>query len=119
MTAIRSFYVLLYGACVAPLFWLGQLMLGYWVSAEACYGSDHPTTVASAGPLQSALIAFDVVAILAALSGLSVSWMSWRATVQGERSHFMAIWGILSSLWFLGAILFSTIGSLTVPLCVR
>ena len=114
-----NFWVQLYGACAAPVFWLGQLMLGYWLSAQACYGTDHPTVLASAAPLRSALVGFDAVAILAALSGLAASWLGWRATAPGERARFMAIWGVMSSLWFLGAIIFSTIASVTVPLCAR
>jgi hypothetical protein len=32
--------------------------------------------------------------------------------------RFLALWGIFSSLWFLCAIIFNTIGSLTVPPCL-
>src|SRR5665213_1954124 len=42
-----SFIALMFGMIAAPIFWLGQLMLGYGVSAVVCYGSDHPTTIAS------------------------------------------------------------------------
>ena len=127
-----SFWSLMFGACAAPIFWLGQMTLGYGVSALVCYGSDHPTTIASAVTLRGALIVFDVVAIAAALAGLIVSFACWRIVrreKEGGRSHaldigdgrtrFMALWGIMSSLWFLGAIVFSTIASVTVPLCVR
>ena len=67
-----------------------------------------------------------------AILGGIVSWMSWNATQDekkggahealhtGEgRARFMALWGIMSSLWFLGAIVFGTIGSMVVPLCAR
>ena len=33
---------LLFGAAAAPIFWLGQLMLAYAVTAYACYPADHP-----------------------------------------------------------------------------
>ena len=124
--------MLLFGACAAPIFWLGQMMLGYWVSAVTCYGGDHPTTVTSGSALRSALVVFDTVAILAALAGGIVSYVCWHlvrnekegghntvSSVGSGRARFMALWGILSSLWFLGAIIFSTIASLTVPLCIR
>lgn len=125
-----SFWALMFGCCAAPIFWLGQLTLGYWVSAQVCYGSDHPTVTTMPGTLHTALIAFDVVAIVAALAGGIVSFGTWRATQNekkggaykalhtGEgRARFMALWGIMSSLWFLSAIVFETIGSTMVPLC--
>jgi hypothetical protein len=34
------------------------------------------------------------------------------------RDRFLAMWGLLSSLWFFFAILFSTIASLTVTPCL-
>ena len=125
-----SFWALMFGCCAAPLFWIGQLTLGYWASAQVCYGSDHPTVTDMPGTLHTALIVFDIVAILAAVTGGIVSFTSWRATQEEKkggahhalqvgqgRARFMALWGIMSSLWFLGAIVFNTIGSLTMPLC--
>lgn len=127
-----SFWALMFGCCAAPIFWLGQLILGYWVSAQVCYGSDHPTVTASPGTLHTTLIVFDAVAIVVAILGGIVSLISWNATQEeksggahfalhtGEgRARFMALWGIMSSLWFLGAIVFSTLGSTMVPLCAQ
>ncbi len=127
-----NFIALMFGIVAAPIFWLGQLMLGYGVSAVVCYGSDHPTTITSATALRSALIVFDAIAIIAAIAGGIVSYMSWRAVhnekeggkrqaleIGDGRVRFMALWGIMSSLWFLYAVIFSTIASVTVPLCVR
>ncbi|HTQ15087.1 MAG TPA: hypothetical protein VMH86_14530 [Rhizomicrobium sp.] len=124
-------FALLFGTSAAPLFWLGQMMLGYTVSALACYGSDHPTTIAAPGMLRATLIAFDVVAFAAAFAGAAISYANWRRggdpaaadtpeRVAGDsRVHFLALWGLLSSLWFFAAILFNAIASITVPLCVR
>ncbi|HEY1837347.1 MAG: hypothetical protein WBQ17_02915 [Rhizomicrobium sp.] len=127
-----GFYALLFGAAAAPIFWLGQMMLGYWVSALACYGGNHPTTIASGTALRSTLIVFGIVALLAVLAGAIVSWRSWRlsrdekkggpnvAIHVGEgRVRFLAIWGLMSSLWFFGAILFNTIATIVAPLCTR
>ena len=115
-----NFWALMFGCCAAPIFWLGQLILAYWVSAQTCYGSDHPTTTTMPGALFSLLIAFDVVAIVAAVAGAIVSLMCWRAAGEGEtRSRFMAIWGIFSSLCFLSAIVFEAIASVTVPICAQ
>ena len=130
--ARARFAALMFGACAAPIFWLGQLMLGYWVSATACYGGDHPTAMESASGLRTALIAFDAVAIVAAVAGGIVAFVCFRlvreekerghteiVAIGSGRARFMALWGMLSSLWFLGAIIFDTIASIGVPLCVR
>jgi hypothetical protein len=122
----------MFGAGTAPIFWLGQMMLSYGVSAIACYGSDHPTMIASGTVLRATLIAFDAVAIVAAMASGILSYSCWRALrdekeggrrraleVGDGRARFMALWGIMSSLWFFFAIVFSTIASVTVPLCVR
>ncbi|HEY6579262.1 MAG TPA: hypothetical protein VIY09_08055 [Rhizomicrobium sp.] len=126
-----SFIALMFANTAAPIFWLGQLMLGYIVSSLACYGSDHPTTIASGSALRSTLYAFDAVAIAAAIAGGIVSLVCWRAVrdpgtdsrfaakVTEGRMRFMAMWGMMSSLWFLGAIVFNTIATATVRLCVR
>jgi hypothetical protein len=126
-----SFLLLLFGASAAPIFWLGQLMLGYGITAFACYPGDHPVAPASVLPLQGALIAFDAVALLACLAGGVVSWLCWQRSKDGKpgghrhalhtgegRVRFLALWGIMSSLWFFAAILFNTIASVTVPPCL-
>lgn len=121
---------LLFGAGAAPLFWLGQVMLGYGVSAWVCYPGDHPAA-APAAPLAAALMAFNAVALAGCLAGGAVSWWCWRQT-RGEkegghrhalhigegRARFMALWGMMSSLWFFFAVLFNIIASVTVPPCV-
>ena len=128
--APRRFWMGMVGACAAPAFWIGQLTLGSWVTAEAWYGSDHPTPRTELGALHSALVVFDVAALLACVAGAILSYTVFRsrnrdedekglsvsATVEG-RVRFLGIWGLLSSLWFFGAILFNTIASLGVPLC--
>ena len=123
--APRRFRLSMFGACAAPIFWLGQLMLGYWVSALACYGSDHPTTIASGHGLRALLAAFDAVAILAALAGGVASFLLLRSVRGSEetpvegRVRFLAVWGLLSSACFFVAIVFTAVASLGVPLCVR
>jgi hypothetical protein len=120
------FLILMFGACAAPIFWTGQLILGYAVSAQVCYPGDHPVMLSSAGPFFTVLIIFDAVALIAALMGGAVSWRIWqylgalRHPTQHEegRDRFLAIWGLFSSLWFFFAILFNTIASLTVPPCL-
>jgi hypothetical protein len=120
------FLILLLGASAAPIFWTGQLFLGYILSAHFCYPGDHPVMLSSLGPLFTAMMVFDAVALLAAIAGGFVSWSAWRHLRQLShpspheqgRDRFLAIWGLFSSLWFFFAILFNTIASITVPPCV-
>lgn len=122
------FLTLLFGASASPIFWTGQMLLGYAVTAYACYPGDRPVQVRYGNALFSAVLAFDIVALLACVAGGLVSWRSWRKVRQdsshrlilhtGEgRDRFLAMWGLLSSLWFFVAIVFNTIASLTVAPC--
>jgi len=118
------FLILLFGACAAPIFWVGQLILSYVVSADACFPGDHPVLLSSTGFLFTALMAFDAVALLAAMTGAAVSWRIWTrlpphpSLYEKGRDRFLAIWGLFSSLWFFFAIVFNTIASLTVTPCL-
>jgi hypothetical protein len=112
--------VLLLAICAAPLFWLGQMMLGYGVTAYICYPGDHPQSLTANGPLLAALIVFDVVALAACVTGAWLSLAAWRRSrnLSEGRNRFLAIWGMMSSLWFFVAILFNTIASVWVTPCL-
>ncbi|MBW8707797.1 MAG: hypothetical protein JF627_00750 [Alphaproteobacteria bacterium] len=126
-----KFLTLLFGACAAPIVWLGQVILGYGVTAYACFPGDHPQALTGSGPLFSALMVFNIVALIVCAAGGLVSWHAWRRSADdktrghrhvlhtGEsRNRFLALWGIMSSLWFFAAILFNVIASVTVPPCL-
>jgi hypothetical protein len=111
------FLWLLFGCCAAPLAWLGHVMLAYGVSAYACYPADHPVVV-SAGRLFALLIGFDLVSLLLCTAGAWVSLRIWLRVRGGEgRNRFLALWGLMSSLWFFVAVLFNVVASLMVPPC--
>ena len=117
-TSEPRFLWLLLGACAAPLFWLGQMMLGYGVTAYVCYPGDHPVGLAATGPLFAALMVFDLIALGGCAGGALVSWRIWQRLGRGEgRNRFLALWGLMSSLWFFTAIAFNVLASLWVPLC--
>lgn len=119
-----SFWLLLAAVCAAPLFWLGQVMLAYGVTAYVCYPGDHPQSLQDSGPLFHVLMAFDVVALASCAFGAAISFAAWRRARSGHdplrdgRNHFLAVWGLMSSLWFLAAILANAIASVTVPPCL-
>lgn len=112
------FLWLLFGAAAAPLAWLGHVMLGYGVTAYVCYPGDHPVSLPSKGPLFAALLGFDALALMLCTAGAWLSWRIWcRVRGRENRNCFLALWGLMSSLWFFVAVLFNVIASVMVPLC--
>lgn len=129
-TRTVHFLTLLFGVAAAPIFWAGQLILGYAVTAYACYPGDHPVRPDFGSGLFSAMIVFDLVALATSAAGGLVSWRAWRVVRRdggprhtlhtGEgRDRFLAMWGLLSSLWFFFAILFNAIASVMVTPCLN
>jgi hypothetical protein len=119
-----SFWMLAFGASAAPIAWLAQVMLSYGITAYACYPGDHPQMIASATLLRAIVYVVDAVAVLLAVGGGLVSWHCFRkmpgradAPAPQSRARFLAVWGIFSSQWFLGAIIFGVIASVSVPPC--
>lgn len=109
---------LLFGAFAAPLAWLAHMILAYGVSAYLCYPADHPVMLSGTGRLFGALLLFDALAMGLCTAGGLVSWNSWKQVRRGEtRNRFLAVAGLMSSLWFAAAILFNVLASLMVPPC--
>ena len=108
------FLWLLFGACAAPLAWLGQVILAYGITTYVCYRGDHPVALAQGGALVAALTVFDIVALALCAAGGWVSWRQWRRVKSG-RNRFLALWGLMSSLWFFVAVLFNAIASFVPP----
>jgi hypothetical protein len=63
------------------------------------------------------LLASDAIALVACASGAFVSWRLWRRGAGKGRDRFLALWGVMSSLGFFGAILFNVFASILVPPC--
>jgi hypothetical protein len=113
-TASPRFLRLLFGACAAPLAWLGQMVLGYGITAYICYPADHPVKPVADTALFAAVIAVDGIALALCAAGAWVSWSYWRRGLVG-RNRMLALWGLMSSLWFFVAILFNAIASFVPP----
>lgn len=115
-TRSPRFLWLLFGCAAAPLAWLGQVMLAYGVTAYICYPGDHPVGLPSHGGLLAALVAFDLLALALCGAGTIVSWRGWqRSRETGGRNRFLALWGLMSSLWFFAAVLFNAIATFVPP----
>lgn len=119
---------LLFGMMGGPFFWIAQIVAGYITADLLCYNGQHPAIAPSADAVATELIVFDAIAVVGVLTALAVSIISWvrlshRSGSSKEpkesRSQFMAIWGIFSGIWFLGAIIFNSIGDIVVPICLR
>jgi hypothetical protein len=124
----RRLLRLWFGVIAAPLVWFVQVVLNYGITALACFPSEAPHDAPLYGWSHPATIAFDAFAILVGIAATVVSYGNWKMQgrrwpkghaleVRGERSHFLAVWGLLFSGGFLVAIVFETIGDMTVPLC--
>lgn len=110
------FLWLMFGCTAAPTFWIVQVMLSYMVTAMACYPGDRPL-VSAPGSLFTMLAVFDAVALVASFAGGAVSLLAWLRTHGDNHARLLALWGLMSSLWFFFAILFNTIASVLAPLC--
>ena len=114
-TRSPRFLGLLFGVSAPPLFWLGQMVLSYGLTARLCFPGDHPVRPAT-HLLFASLMLFDLAALAACAAGWLVSWRVWAHAPRG-RTRFLALWGLMSSLWFLAAILFNITASILVPPC--
>jgi hypothetical protein len=123
---------LAFALAAAPAGWAIQLVVGYGLTSHVCFSGSAPDVSSSfaGGDAIALLLVVELIAFLVAVSGAVIAWRLWRATRQevggnaeemveaGKgRTRFLALWGVLTSLGFLGAIVFSLIGLIVVPLC--
>jgi hypothetical protein len=123
---------LAFGLAAAPLAWVLQLVIGYGVASHVCFPADNPVTGVppDLDTVWWVLLAVELIAGVIALAGAATAYGSWRATreeASGEAHHmieagegrtrFLALWGLMTSFGFLGAIVFSLVGLFAVPLC--
>ena len=115
--------VVMVGASAAPALWLAQMLLSYGISADVCAGLHWAATGLTRPALRNTLFTFDAIAASGAIGGGLLSYRSWhRAGAGGAEEdgvRFLAECGMLSSLWFFGAIVFNTIASIMIAPCVR
>jgi hypothetical protein len=125
-----SLFALGFGLAAAPIAWAAQTILGYVLSSQACFPGDTPRSAplfTTAAPMATEI---NIIAILVAAAAAAVAYRSWRATRdEGEgrvnrlveigegRTRFLAACGILTSLGFLVAMMFSSLAILLVRLC--
>lgn len=122
--------LLLYGLVAAPCAWILAQVFCSTLASQACHPKYEPlaTTSISGAPLAQA-IALGLAGVICA-SGAFVAYEAWAQT-RGEhrggsqtlleigegRARFMALAGLLTSLGFLVAVVFSIPAVIFVPLC--
>ena len=113
-----QFLWLLFACVAAPLFWLGQVILGYGVTSLVCYPGDHPDYLAESSGLFVWLMIFNGVALAGCVGGALLSWRAWRrmGALEGY-GRFLTVWALMSTLWFFAAILNNILASIMVPAC--
>jgi hypothetical protein len=122
---------LAFALAAAPAAWAIQLVVGYGLTSHVCFSGSAPDVSSFAGGGAIALqLVIELIALLVAASSAVIAWRLWRTTrqeVEGNavemveagkgRTRFLALWGLMTSVGFLGAIAFSLVGLLVVPLC--
>ena len=120
----------MFGLIGAPAAWFVQVVASSGLGQEACYPKATPLGAPAFGGLGAILPLLEVAALVVALAAATTAYVCWRRS-RGERaggghalvdigegrSRFMAMAGILTSLGFAGAILFTLSAILAVRGC--
>jgi hypothetical protein len=128
--ARRSLITLLFGLLGAPAAWAVQEIVGYAMTAEACFPNDRPVPFPDPHiPWdRPGALAVNVLALVIAAAATWTAWSTWRRE-QGPSSHdglertrdqrvcFMALSGLIVGVDLLAAILFNTAALIGVPQC--
>jgi hypothetical protein len=124
-------FALAFGLVAGPLAWGVHLVANYALASHACFPGAVPRAALPPGSdwLLPLLIAIDLTVIAIAAVAALLSYRSWRSERQelsrnagevvdiGEgRTRFLSLWGMLTSVGFLIAIVFDVV-ALWVPPC--
>jgi hypothetical protein len=132
-------WTLWFGFLGAPLGWTLQTLANTAVASHGCFPQLFPLREPSTGGLRGILFVISLVAIVAGVAALAMSWSTWRRTSgehqqgsgagreHGEhtaaletgegRTRFMALSGVMTSLVFLVVILAHTAAVFVVLPC--
>lgn len=122
--------VLLYGLIAAPCAWLAAQVASSTLAQAACFPQDTPLRIPAFPGVHLAHGLALAIALAVCASGALLAYGAWRRT-RGEhqggghvlldigegRSRFLALAGVMTSLGFLVATLFSIPAALLVPAC--
>lgn len=124
-----SRWLLWFGLFGAPAAWSIQLLVNYPLAAHSCYPRNVPLSAPTFGGLWTALIAVNVLMLLATVAAGAAAAIIWRqardrpsgthAPLESDagRVRFMGYAGMLVSGLFLLAVLMSALPLFIVPVC--
>lgn len=113
-----------FGFAAGPVMWSLQELVGYPITAMACFPATVPPAPAGPGP-NVAMGLVSLVAFAVTLAALLVSIRSWRAAAAldpgdgpvASRVTFMAAGGVLTSVLFLFGIVLAAIPAFFMAAC--
>lgn len=121
-----------FGLLAAPHAWGLQLLVNSAITGYACYPHDVPLDSPLWAGVRTTLAVVEALAVALALAGGWTAWRNWRRTRQEKpgsgqrlmeagdgRTRFMAMSGMMVSVLFLVAIVFSWIQFAVLPGCGR
>ena len=113
-----------------PIAWSIQSIAGYSFSSEACYPGDTPRLLPLFSGLWGLLLTINGTALVIGVLGILIASRNWKVTrretggdlalliEQGAgRTRFLAMCGLLVSVGFVVATLFTSITIFLSPLC--
>ena len=135
-----ALWTLWFGFLGAPLGWTLQTLVNTAVASHGCYPQLVPLSSPITGGMRGILFVISIVAVIAGVAALAVSFSTWRRTnnehqeKSGEearrhkqstaaletgegRTRFMALSGVLTSIVFLIVILAHTAAVFVVTPC--
>ena len=121
---------LFYGLVAAPAAWVVSQIANSTLGQEACFPGTEPLAEPAFGGVHAIQAVIMLAALLVSASAAAVAFRTWRST-RGEqagdqhallsigegRSRFMAFAGLLTSLGFLVASLFSAPALILIESC--
>lgn len=118
---------LLAGLLAAPAAWTVQMLVSEPLVSQLCFPGRAPGGAAWSG-LVPALALLSGACLLAAIGGGWAAWQAWRssddpanhasALDRGTRPQgFLALLGVMASMLFTGAVVFSSLALLLVDPC--
>ena len=125
--ALKSLW---FGILGAPMAWISLELLSYILTTSVCDTNNQTRLSDHSLEVWQYLIPLNVVAGIIALSAIVIAIHNWRKSSHeksgsahqlievGEgRTRFLAMFGLLTSIGFIVALLFSSITLFLMPLC--
>lgn len=119
-----------FGILGAPMAWISLELISYILTTAVCDTNNQSALSKHSLKVWYYLLPISVVAGIIALSAVMIAMHNWRKTrneksgsahklleVGEGRTRFLAMFGLLSSIGFIVALLFSAITLFLMPLC--